>query len=64
MLLKREKALPGLGGKEDFKAQGKIVRLDAVMPNLNAMFSRGRLIWLTGSVLVMREGCVLDIGGF
>lgn len=34
-----------------------------VMPNLNAVFSHGRLIWLTGSVLVVREGCVLDVEG-
>lgn len=54
VLLKRQKALRG--GKGDFKAQGKIVRLGAVVPNLNAVFSQGRLVWLTGSARALCPG--------
>ena len=62
MLLEREKAVLG-GGKGDLMAQGRIVRLGAVVPNPSAVFSRGRLFWSTGSALVVREGQVLDVEG-
>lgn len=59
MWLKREKALLGVG--KEISRPKEMVRSGAVMSNVNATFSQGRLIWLTGSVLVVREGRVLDI---